>query len=391
MWEMRYLQSCDKNAHKATVNSTLAVHTFAVNYRDATTGLVPTFAQVGSKARNVSTWPEASGAGDDPAVWEVAHQPAAGLMGFLCRPSPCFIEVAQKVALWSSTWTDPTTFMNKYYQTRGRGWAFRNLAHAAFVTPNSHSNTDLTGWRSSCADKIVIDMEAFDQFRTDANNFLGVVVDGDVGSYVDHAADSGADASGIGFQNSLWQQWLSVTVLHNAHGIKVLSGANQTALGVLADWIGDSVIRYINEAAGHEWKYIRHQTTCGQQNWDSSNGVAWGGGLYSGNTMDSLSTWDLMHDWWMTDTAADSSVWKVGGTASSATQTYASGNWSNDTVANLSYNYVTWFWSAFVSAVERDIAGADTAWTTVNTLSGLSTWLDGYALDPRQGFYPRNK
>jgi len=390
LWETRYIQSCDKNAHKATTNSALGVLTFAINYRDSTTTLVPSFSQIGSKSRNASTWPQASNGGSDPAVWEVAHQPAAGLVAFLCRPSPCFIEVAQKVAVWSSSWTTPTSFMSKFYQTRGRGWAFRNLAHAIFVTPNSHSNNDITGWRSACAAKLVIDIGAFDQFRTDASNFLEVVVDGDVGAYLDHCPNSGVSSEGVGFQNSLWQQWLSTTVIHCAHKTKILSGADQTALGTLADWIGNSVVRYINEMPGDEWKYIRHMTTCGQQNWNSSNGSAWGGGLYSGNTMDSLASWDLMDDWWMTDAVVATNNWKVSGNSTGTQRDYASG-WSNDTVANTSLNYATWFWSAFVSAVERGISGADAAWTKVNTLSGLSTWLDGYALDPRQGFYPRNK
>lgn len=390
LWEMRYLQSGDKNAHKATTNSALGVLTFAVNYRDATTTLVPSFSQIGSKSRNTSTWPQASNGSSDPAVWEVAHQPAAGLMAFLCRPSPVFIEIAQKVAVWSSSWTDPTSFMSKFYQTRGRGWAFRNLAHAIFVTPNVHSNSDITSWRSACATKLVTDIGAFDQFRTAANNFLEVVVDGDAGSYLDHCPNSGVSSEGVGFQNSLWQQWLSTSVIHCAHKSKLLSGTDQTNLNTLADWIGKSVVRYINEMPGDEWKYIRHMTTCGQQNWNSSNGSAWGGGLYSGNTMDSLASWDLMDDWWMTDSVVATNNWKVSGNSTGTQRDYASG-WSNDTVANTSINYATWFWSALVAAVERGITGADAAWTKVNTLSGLSTWLDGYATDPRQGFYPRNK
>ncbi|MCL5460264.1 hypothetical protein M3M33_16625, partial [Loigolactobacillus coryniformis] len=69
--------------------STLAALSFNINYRDQTTGLVPTYAQVGQKAMTGSpigvVWPSQANSGD-AAMWELAHHPACGLMGFVSRP-----------------------------------------------------------------------------------------------------------------------------------------------------------------------------------------------------------------------------------------------------------------------------------------------------------------
>jgi hypothetical protein len=65
--------------------------------------------------------------------------------------------------------------------------------------------------------------------------------------------------------------------------------------------------------------------------------------------------------------------------------------------ANAGLNYVELFWMALCAGVERNISGADTAWTTVygtsanGNVTGLATWLAGFASDTRQGHYPRNK
>ena len=54
--------------------------------------------------------------------------------------------------------------------------------------------------------------------------------------------------------------------------------------------------------------------------------------------------------------------------------------------------YPSYFWAALAIAVERDIPGAATAWTTVTqNITNLSTWSDGFIADPRWGVYPRNR
>ncbi len=194
-----------------------------------------------------------------------------------------------------------------------------------------------------------------------------------------------------GFQSSIWQHHWLASELHKIAQTKLLSGANQTALDALADWACLQPVRYVTESAGGEWRYHRYKTTIGQQNYDTSNGIEYGGGTYYGSTPRSLSTWGAQQAWYMTDTAPVAGPWKVTGTTPTPT-TYASAGFKTDTTANADYNYVTHFWAAFCMAVERGVPGADAAWATVvANVTNLSTWRLGFASDPRQGVYPRNK
>jgi hypothetical protein len=154
-------------------------------------------------------------------------------------------------------------------------------------------------------------------------------------------------------------------------------------------------VRYVNESTGGEWRFHRYKTTVGQQNYDASNGFAYGGGYYVGPTPNSLPTWGAQLDWYMTDAVpALSGPWKVTGSTPTPT-TYASAGFTTNTlaadVAN-QYNYVDHFWLALCMAVERGVSGADQAWATVNAnVTNLATWRLGFAADPREGTYPRNK
>lgn len=375
LWETRYLQSGDRNARRAVVANALAALSFNVNYRDSTTGLVPTFDQTAGKTRSARTWPQT---GTEPS-WEVAHHPAEGLMAFLCQPSPAFIELAQKIAVWNGTWSNTDATFGTFFQTRGRAWCMRSLAHAVFLTPGADA------WKAAGAAALARNVAVLDGFRTSTSNPLGVIWDGSPTSCLDMSATT------VGFQQSIWQHhWLAGEV-HKIANAKLLSGQNQTAVVTLADWACAQPIRYVNESSAGEWRYHRYKTTIGRQNYDASNGAAWGGGFYTGPTPSSLETWGQQHAWFMTDGPPPrSGPWLVNG--SGYEQTYASSAYQTDTAANAGYNYVTHFWSAFCMAVERGIPGADTAWSTVTAnVTNLAAWRQGFAADPRQGAFPRNK
>ncbi|MGL4649271.1 MAG: hypothetical protein ACRC1H_07670, partial [Caldilineaceae bacterium] len=200
-WEARALSSGDYRAWRAVEVNALSVLGFAINYRDTTTNLVPTFAQVGTRAYNngASGWPMHAANGS--LGWEVAHHPAAGLMAFLSRPSPAFIELAQKVALWNGTWSSSDNggftwqagVHGYHYQVRGRAWCLRSQAHAAFLTPAGDA------WRTSALAALAANVTYLDQWRTDSKFNLGVMCDQSPGSPMDH--DSGV----AGFQQSVWQ------------------------------------------------------------------------------------------------------------------------------------------------------------------------------------------
>ena len=372
-WDTRYLQSGDRNARRAVLANALATLSFNINYRDATTGLVPTFDQTAGKTRSSRTWPETR---TEPS-WEVAHQPAEGLLAFLCQPSPCFIELAQKIAVWNGTWSDPNATFGIFFQTRGRAWSMRALAHAVFLTPDGSS------WKTAGAAALARNVAVLDQYRTVPKNPLGLFWDGGPTKCLDN------HASVTGFQSPIWMHHWLACELHKIANAKLLSGAQQTALDTLASWACEQPVRYVNESAAGEWRYHRYQTTVGRQNYDATNGGLWGSGVYTGPTPDSLATWSAQHAWFMTDgPPALAGPWMVSGTTSA--RSYV--NFRAEHAANTSLNYITHFWAALCMAVERGVPGAEAAWAKVNaSVTNLSAWLQGFAADPRQGTYPRNK
>jgi hypothetical protein len=73
-------------------------------------------------------------------------------------------------------------------------------------------------------------------------------------------------------------------------------------------------------------------------------------------------------------------------------RTYSNPSYQTDAVANEGLNYVTHFWASLCMAVERNVPGADAAWATaLANVTNLAAWRRGFAADPRQGTFPRNK
>lgn len=343
LWESHYLQSGDRNARRAVLASALSVLTFNVNYRDSTTGLVPTFDQLAGR-NQTSNWPRDTA---EPG-WVVSHHPAAGLMAFLCRPSPVFIEIAQKIAVWNGTWSSSDGVFEGWYQTRGKAWGIRSLTHAIFLTPQADA------WRGAGASALYRNALNILGFRDSPKARLGFVWDYEP-NWVD---DKSSSTPGV--QTPLWEHHYLTTELHKSASAKLLSGAQQTALFSAADWAARQPVRYIVEAAGGEWRRHEYLFSVGP-----------------GNDVSTANTW--------------AEQFAVNGYSSAPEP----GNWivdgRNQVVANPAY-YPAYFWSALVAAVERNVAGADAAWSRVNSgITNLSAWGDGFGSDPRWGAYPRNK
>jgi hypothetical protein len=371
-WDTQYLQSGNRFARRAVVANALACLSFGLNYRQPS-GDVPSYTDTGARNRNASTWPELTA---EPR-WEIAHHPATGLMAFLCQPSPCFIELAQKVALWNGTYNIGDWSFGAYAQTRGLAWAMRSQAHAIFLTPDGHA------WKAPGKIALTNAVAHVDQFRTASNNPLGLIWDGTPTWRLDFRSTE------TGWQHSIWQHMWIACEMHKITSARLLSGADQTELETLANWACELPVRQVNESVGGEWRYQRYFTTAGKQNYDAGNGTLWGGGVYGGTNQDSEATWGAMFDWYMTDGPPTASgPWK---TSSTNATSYSSGDYSTDSVANTSLNYATHFWAALVAAVEREVPAALTAWNTVQAnVTDLAAWQTGFAADPRQGSYPRS-
>lgn len=375
-WESRALQSGDFRAWNATEVSTLAVLGYGVNYRDSATGLPPTFTQLkvnnvsqnGYSAGNAKYWPGTAYNGT--LGWEVAHQPAAGLMAFIARPSPVFIELAQKIAVENGTYSVTTggpvtttgVFANNY-QVRGRAWCMRALAHAIFLTPDGHP------WKEPAKTSMSDNVTWMDGYRTDGRAGLNLMWDASPAN-VSGSYAMGSPAHGV----AAWQHHYLVTELHKAASTNLLTGSAQTALNTLADWVALQPVKWINEqSTTGAWRHIPYATAIGR----------------TVNNIEPGQTYATQMDWWFDDTppASVSGTWM--GTSSASIKTYSSFVAESGVPGNY---YPMYFWSALVAAVERNLPGAADAWTQVqNNLTNLSTWRSGFAIEPRWASVPRNR
>lgn len=368
-WEARALQSGDYRAWRATEVSALAVLGYNINYRDTTTGLVPTFTELAGKTLQ-SNFPS-QGNGSDAMTWEIAHHPAAGLMAFISRPSPVFIELAQKVAAWNGIWsTDDLSnpdvaagVFGAVHQTRGRAWGVRSLAHAIFMTP------DALAWKAAGKTALQGCVTWMDNFRTDSKAVLNIMWT--------NRWDNPIEEYGVSVDDRVntagWQHHYLITELHKAASARLLTGSAQTAIETLADWVALQPVRWINEQANGGWRYVPYATPLGRAG-------------EAAPTLNSYSDWGTQRADYMTGSPSSVSGTWFGINAQSHSA-YTDG--VADTAGGVSYP--VYFWSALVAAVERGVAGAATAWQTVlSNITGIDTWRAGFGSDPRWGSVPKN-
>jgi len=363
-WDTRYLQSGSKYVRRASIASALAALTCNINYRDSTSGLVPTFSEMSGRDFQNGRWPSQGG---EPG-WEHAHSPAVGLMAFLCRPSPCFIEIAQKAAVWQLSWGNGgNPALGSSYQVRGKAWTVRAWNHAIFLTPDGNP------WKEPAQSKLHAGLLFLETYKTDARNKLGFIWAYAPTSMFDH------NGSVAGFQQAIWEGHYLMVELHKGASSKILSGTQHAKYVEIADWAVAQPIRWVNEATAGEWRAItRYKTTMGAA---VANAIdTQGNGTYAQH-------WD----WLYSDAPpALSGQWLGIGEGSTLWSEAA-----NTTDTSGAY-YDAYWWAAFCAGVERGISGADAAWAKVtanitNLDSGASPWSAKFQAEPRWGFYPKNK
>jgi hypothetical protein len=168
-----------------------------------------------------------------------------------------------------------------------------------------------------------------------------------------------------------WQTHFLIPELHKAAAVQILSGSQQTAMESLADWVAEYPVRWINEQPNGGWRYIPYQQLIPTD----ANGVVasnWGALMAQLVTAPPPA---VAGPWFMsTDASPEYGAYFGEGVAGGST----------------GYYYVSVFWSAFVAAVERGIPGSATAWATVQAnVTNLSTWREGFKVNPRFGATPR--
>jgi len=383
-WECRTLQTGDRRGWRAVEVSTLSALSYNTNYRSTTSGLVPTFAEVGTRSQGAG-WPRFIPGGGNGGVrgWEVAHAPAIGLLGFYARPTPVFIEIAQKIALWSGTWSASSNgsftwqagVAGFFYQTRGKAWTIRAIAHATLLSPDGLS------WKTAAITALERNVALLETYRDESRNHLGTVFAGRPGSFSDFrgAVD--------GLQQSVWEHHFLAGELHRAESaIGPLLGADASRFNAIADWACRQPVRFITESDGGEWRFVPYLDTIANNNINAENGTAQGSGIHNANVFEQELTWgEQRAETWAGDVPAAAGTWR---THPGAPQNYTDSGWVTDTVGG--YYYVEPLVDALVCAVERGVTDAATAWQTVEAnITNWTTWRAGFAADPRWGSAPR--
>lgn len=369
--QSHYFQTGNVHAARAVVNHALGALCCDINYRDASSGLVPSAADLAGKSGSARTWPVStngfSGYRAREPAFENAHQPAHGLVAFLCRPSPAFIEIAQKIFAWNCVDSDGGSGNGRHAfdQVRARGWRMRSYGHALFLTPD-----DLTTWKASGRSMLVSNKADFDSFLNLPWNTLGVLwgtSPSDWNSYADYNRPR--------WQTPMWQTAfvvMSVTAVANA---KVLRGTDATTWSAMADRLALPLVRQINEAQAGEWRAIPYAETIGDVVEGPPKRIDMGSGNWGAmRRSDYTGTVPAPAGPWLNYSDKDF-AWEAGSPDSSA-----------------GYSYPSQFWGAFCAAVERDVPGAAAAWDKVTRgITNLATWRQGFRTDPRFNRWPRNK
>lgn len=368
-----YVLNGDKYARRATLATGTAVSSCDFNWRH-TDGSVPTRAQALGKNTSAGTWPQLAENSSTYPVWggstrDGSHVPNIALVPFLCRPSPMFIEQAQKEFIWHHTNYSSTDGSHPYDQARSRGWRARNMATAIFLTPDADS-TRKTGYRTALVNQINTSRNFMDQGWNTYQHIYSL----SLSTLEDN------NSSRARFQGANYMHWLVALSWHSIANGKVLRGADQTMMEAAADQVMAFPIRWFNDTSGYEWRAVPYQSTVGIQ---------------SGTTVPPQFS-SVIQEW----------TWDITGTAPSApgpwlnfgTDTFDWSGASPQTDPAVGNFYPAHIWNVLCCAVERGVSGAETAWTKVYGTSGdggitnINTWLSGFNdTMPYLNRFPRNK
>ena len=376
-----YFISGDKYARRAVLATGTALLSLGMNWRH-TDGNVPTRAQTTNKSTSGGTWPELT---TEPryggsSTADGSHIPSVALIPFLCRPSPMFIELAQKELAWNQVdYSVNASGGHISDQVRSRGWRMRNAAIATYLTPDSDS-TRKDAYRAVITGESLKVKEMLDA----SFNTLGALWYPSVNSSFTNADPnvSGDNSSSrAGYQGSFFMHNFVALSYDAVSKAKVLQGSAATNFDAIADDLFGFVIRWITDATGYEWRGLPYQPTIGvvvdasTLNMSPHNLVTLTKNEMSGTVPTSAGSWlTLLPDDYNYDTDLD----------------------DDPSASSFAYNYSSIFFATLAAGVERGVTNADAAWTAVYGTSGnggitnFSTWLSGYSTYPQWNRWPRN-
>jgi hypothetical protein len=371
-----YIHSGDRYARRAVIATGLAFHSLNFNWRHsgsgAYNGQVPARSQLTGKSSadgGQGNWPRIStepryGGGS----FDGSHIPATTLIPFLCQPSPCFIELAQKEFAWNHTNYGSTTGWHEYDQVRSRAWRSRNYAIATWLTPDADAAR-----KAEYRAVLGINATNLQRFFGKSWNTLGVMW-----QYGPDNIEDGRWPDGTNILEPSFQHWFCAMSWNAIALTKVARGADGTAWNSLADQIARLPVRIVNEAVGGEWR---------------KQGITLYVGTLGANrsalTQPASHSAQQLFGVQGTPPAQSSGTWLNGYPDAGGTN-----NWQTMPEDNIPFGYSAQFFSALSIAVERGVTGAEQAWAKVVTNGGISNfglWRTRLRSTQRFNRYPRNK
>lgn len=366
-WDAKWLMTGDHRAANAVRVAALHALSFNINYRDATSGAVTSFTDVGTRAIASASWPSHMPAGNynwgsGVNGWEQAHAPAVGLTAFVSRPSPVFIEIAQKAATWQGAWSSDqgealpdgawtAGVCGYWYQTRGKAWTMRAITHATFITPSGHP------WRAPAVTALGRNANLLNAYKANADNHLRIIL--------------GPSQNTTNTQFALFENWFLVPEVLRLNKLRLLAGAAQTTLSEVADWLAEGVAMWVNTQPLGGWRFVPYKSIF-PATWAEMSG--W-------------TTWELNRNRVGNHTDLPPAPTGILYTHADVPTTYAS--YTAESVGGL--YYVEPLIASLAAAAEQGSAGTKQAWdTVVASVTNWNTYLDGFAAESRWGWQPRS-
>ncbi|MBN1377799.1 MAG: hypothetical protein JXA04_01035 [Gammaproteobacteria bacterium] len=139
-WAALYVVSGDQDALQATLAGGDAGGTYSVHYRDGKTGLPVSIAEYPDLSWNGETLPKERDS--NKYSHDQAHQPSIAYLPYLLSGDYFYLEELQFWANWNMLWSHHVYRQHEKgiigIQVRGQAWALREIARAAYITPDDH-------------------------------------------------------------------------------------------------------------------------------------------------------------------------------------------------------------------------------------------------------------
>lgn len=402
-WEADYMLTGNKRCHNACIQNALVLLTYNINWRKSTTGLVPNGSDLLNRRQDYTSggglvdFPNINQqTGNSNATYDTAHHPANPVVAFMCRPSPCIIEIAQKAMAMHATFGTHVGWTIYSADPRVHAWRMRNYGYGTFLTPNLHPKffsgvaTDhCTSYRALMLRTAANECNVF---RDHPKNKLDImfryapweVQEAPSNDFHDHSTDRPH------FNTDVWEHCWITNSYDITSRMKLMRGADQATFDATADWLCKFPVRVTNEPTGGEFRLnTLYSETIGIAYF--TNGLEDPGMGEAGTIgrVEFANDWGAARNMDRIDAPPpESGPWLY--------QNYAKGGntpnprwneWADCGPINVGQNgYETRVWSAICAAKERGIPGADAMWERVYGISGEQTgkvtnmtqWMNGF-------------